>query len=75
MHSGYKPTSRWYSDFWYGLVEIMGALGEVAKLAFDPRKWDWQAIGVITGIILTGFTVAGIILGIAASLHYLGVIL
>jgi len=73
MHSGYQPTNKWYTDFWYGLTSITGALGVVFVSAFNFRAWDWEAIGVIVGVVIAAFTVAGIVLGFVSALHYLGV--
>lgn len=66
-------TKKWYSDFWSGLTEVLGALWYAFIQFTKVSEWDWEAIGVLVGVVLTGFTVAGIMLGAVSLLHYFGV--
>jgi hypothetical protein len=73
MHSGYKPTNKWYSDFWCGITEIFGALWGSLTDFTDVSEWDWEFIGFIVGGIIILCTIGGIGVGLASILHYLGV--
>lgn len=68
MHSGYEPTNKWYSDFWYGIVVVFEAAYDALRDFVNVKAWDWETIGYIVGGCVI---VATIIAPICFLLHWI----